>query len=302
MTVRAATPSDPVLRVQSHLTGRDVILLGWLADHGVLTSAQIAQALFPSLDFAQRRLRTLCTLGLTARFRPLKPDGGSNPYHYVLAQLGACMVAAQRGQPEPRPGQARERMRALTSRANLAHLLGVNQFFTDLAGHARTHPGARLDRWWPTAACTRIGAFADPCGNPYTPAIHPDGHAIYTEAGRTVAVFVEHDTGSEPLHVLIDKLPRYAALARVTGRDWPVLFWLHSAARERHLHDRLAAARASVAVVPVVPVATATRDHAAAEGLSPAEAIWWLHAHPGPLLRLTDLPGGWPAGTRSITP
>jgi hypothetical protein len=38
-------------------------------------------------------------------------------------------------------------------------------------------------------------------------------------------------------------------------------------------------------------MATATRDHASAEGLSPAEAIWWLHAHPGPLLRLVDLPG-----------
>jgi len=196
----AARASDPVLRVQSHLTERDVTLLGWLADHGVLTSAQIGHALFPSLDFAQRRLRTLCGLGLTARFRPLKPVGGSYPYHYVLAQLGACVVAAQRGQAQPRPGQARERMRALTSRANLAHLLGVNQFFTDLAGHARTHPGTCLERWWPTAACARIGAFADPgeftTVGAYTPAIRPDGHAVFTEHGRTVAIFVEHDTAA----------------------------------------------------------------------------------------------------------
>ena len=133
----------------------------------------------------------------------------------------------------------------------------------------------------------------------YTPAIRPDGHAVYTERGRTVAIFLEYDTGSEPLHVLIGKLPRYAALARVTGRDWPVLFWLHSVARERHLHDRLTEAQAWVTAVPV---ATATRDHAAAEGLSPARPIWCLHAHPGPLLRLTDLPGNRPAGTRSINP
>jgi len=292
-----------VLRVQSYLTERDVTLLGWLADHGVLTSAQIAHALFPSLDFAQRRLKTLCALGLTARFRPLKLEGGSYPYHYVLAQLGAQVVAAQRRQPPSRPGQARDRMRALTSRANLAHLLRVNQFFTDLAGHARTHPGARLERWWSTAACARIGAFAEPgeftTVGAYTPAIRPDGHAVYTEHGRTVAIFLEHDTGSEPLHVLTGKLPRYAALSRATGRDWPVLFWLHSAAREHHLHDRLTDAQAWVTAVSV---ATATRDHAAAEGLSPTEAIWCLHAHPGPLLRLTDLPGNWPAGTRPITP
>jgi hypothetical protein len=53
-----------VLRVQSHLTGRDVTLLGWLADHGVLTSAEIAHALFPSrpapaLDLATRLVPAL---------------------------------------------------------------------------------------------------------------------------------------------------------------------------------------------------------------------------------------------------
>jgi hypothetical protein len=46
-------------------------------------------------------------------------------------------------------------MRALTARSSLSHLLGVNQFFTDLAAHARTHPGARLERWWNYVQCTR---------------------------------------------------------------------------------------------------------------------------------------------------
>ncbi len=50
---------DPVLRVQESLTIRDRILLGWLYDHGVLTTDQIAHALFPSLDYAQTRLRRL---------------------------------------------------------------------------------------------------------------------------------------------------------------------------------------------------------------------------------------------------
>src|SRR5690349_9687079 len=89
--------TDHVLRVQSALTDRDHVLLGWLADHGVLTTAQIAHALFPSLDFAQERLRKLTTLGVLARFRPQRPDGGSYPYHYVLDQLGVDVVSAQRG-------------------------------------------------------------------------------------------------------------------------------------------------------------------------------------------------------------
>jgi hypothetical protein len=62
------------------LTARDRVLLGWLYDHGVLTSFQFAHALFLSLDFCQRRLRTLHRLKLVARFRPLRPGGGSYPH------------------------------------------------------------------------------------------------------------------------------------------------------------------------------------------------------------------------------
>lgn len=66
--------SEPLLRLQYRLTCRDLVLLGWLADHGMLTN-----------------------------------------------------------------------------RTNLPHLLAVNQFFTDLAGHARIHPETELTRWWPSS-------------------------------------------------------------------------------------------------------------------------------------------------------
>lgn len=99
--------SDLLLRSQAGLTDRDHTLLGWLADHGVLTSFQIAHALYPSLDFAQRRLRTLTQRDILGRFRPQKPDGGSYPYHYVLDQLGVDIVASQRGDDTPRRDQAR---------------------------------------------------------------------------------------------------------------------------------------------------------------------------------------------------
>ena len=64
---------EALLRVQYRLTERDLTLLGWLADHGVLTSPQIAHALYPSLDFAQRRLLKLTETGVIDRFRPLFP-------------------------------------------------------------------------------------------------------------------------------------------------------------------------------------------------------------------------------------
>src|SRR5690349_14596496 len=118
--------TEPVLRIQSHLTHRDHILLGWLYDHGLLTSAQIANALFPSLDFAQEGLRELCQLQLLPRSRPQKPDGAPCPSHYVLHQRGTAVVAVQRAEPIPRRDQARQRRWQLTNRANLPPLLGIN--------------------------------------------------------------------------------------------------------------------------------------------------------------------------------
>lgn len=280
--------SDALLRIQSRLTNRDHTLLGWLYDHGVLTSFQIAHALYPSVDYAQKRLRELTDHIVLARFRPQKPDGGSYPYHYVLDQLGTDVVAAQRGEPLPRRDQARLRRWHLTNRANLPHLLGTNQFFTDLASHARTHPDTSLDRWWPPARCQQPGAFHPPGPlNPtilaYQPKVRPDGHGIWTEHDRTLPFFVEYDNTTMPLGKLVDKIDGYLGLARTYHQIWPVLFSLHTAARERHLHQAL------TDVGIHYPVATTARDDAAQADASPADAVWWLHHHDGGLLRLIDL-------------
>ena len=95
------TSTDSVLRVRHQLTDRDWRLLGWLYDHRVLTSFQIAKALFPSLNFAQRRLGILTDLGVLARFRPLRLAGGTYPYHYVLAHTGGLLVAGTRASGRP---------------------------------------------------------------------------------------------------------------------------------------------------------------------------------------------------------
>jgi protein involved in plasmid replication-relaxation len=88
---------EDLLGVQAHLTDRDHLLLGWLADHGVLTTFQIAHALYPSRDFAQRRLKRLWQdKHLLGRFRPFRAEGGTYPYHWLLSQLGTDVVATQR--------------------------------------------------------------------------------------------------------------------------------------------------------------------------------------------------------------
>ena len=291
--------SDHVLRIQSVLTPRDHVLLGWLYDHGVLTTFQIAHALFPSLDFAQRRLGRLTTWGVVDRFRPFRPDGGSFPYHYVIDQLGAEVVAAQRGDPPPRPDHAKRRRRRWTSSQHLAHRLGANGFFTDLAGYARTHPGHQLTRWWPDAACRRPGAFArrddPPTAKALQANIHPDGHGRWRHGPVVVPFFLEYDTGTEPLSTLLAKLIGYTSMASRGGPAWPVLFSLHSTVRERHLHADLGEVRL------LMPVATTARDHTTREHLSPAERVWWLHGHDQDLT-LADLPGRDPDPKEEIDP
>lgn len=211
------------------------MLLGWLYDHGVLTSFQIAHALFPSLDFCQRRLRTLHRLKLVARFRPLRAGGGSYPYHYVIDQLGAEVVAAGRDERPPRRDHARTERRRWTAGRTLAHRRGVNLFFTDLASYARSHPHAELVTWLSESACARSGVFTsrdDPAlVRAYEPRVRPDGYGRWAEGGAVVPVFVEFDVGGEQLSVLTGKLPGYRDLFATIGRVWPVLFRLHSAAR-----------------------------------------------------------------------
>ncbi|WP_127499684.1 replication-relaxation family protein [Actinoplanes solisilvae] len=291
--------TEPILRVQSALTGRDLVLLGWLADHGVLTTEQIAAALFPSVNFAQRRLRALLALRVVDRFRPQRPDGGSWPYHWLLAQLGADVIAAQRGEPVPRRDLARQRRWQLTNRANLPHLLGVNDFFTRLAAHARTHPDARLERWWSAARCQQAGAFVtaadgrvDGTALAYRPRVRPDGHGIFTDSHGSTAFFLEYDLGTEPLTRLVDKIDGYHQLARVTGNLWPVLFWLPSTAREHHLHEALSTARSGYPAATAVhhrPGRPAPTSSSAPGPDDPAGPVWWLHHHPGPTLSLGAL-------------
>jgi len=278
--------SDRVLRVQSVLTARDLTLLEWLVDHGVLTSFQIAHALFPSLDFAQRRLTRLVAIGVVDRFRPFKLDGGSFPYHYVIDQLGAEVIAAQRDEPPPRPGYGRDRRRRWTSTRTIGHRLGINGFFTDLAGHARTHPDHALLRWWPESRCREPSAFAieeDAIDlRAYAMPIHPDGHGIWQAGDALVPFFLEYDTGLEPITELGHKMIGYTSLAVRRGPSWPVLFWLTKAERAVHLHEFL------TEIDDVrVPVATGVRDDTTGEA-GPAGRVWWLHRHPG-LLTLADL-------------
>jgi hypothetical protein len=260
-----------LLAALSHLTDRDLAIADWLDRHGVFTTGQLATAFFTSPITASHRLAKLRDLTLVDRFHRPLVGGGFGPWHWVIGPLGAGIAAARDVSP-PTARALRERHARLAASSQLIHRLGTNQFFVDLHAYARRSDGAvQLVRWWSDRETA----------DRYLRRIHPDGHALWSEDATTIGLFLEYDSGSQHLDRLVGKLDAYDQLARDGGPAYPVLFWLHATARERHLHQRLAGRRPGP-----VAVATAVRGTAA----DPAGPVWALVGDPHPRRRLVDLP------------
>jgi hypothetical protein len=169
--------------------------------------------------------------------------------------------------------------------------LGTNQIFTDLAGHARTHPGCRLQ--WPSADDYQSGggflhheqdnrSIMVVKGLP-----RPDGVGDWHEHGQRVSFLLEFDTGSESIGgVLVDKVIGYERVARHTVWRWPVLFVVPTVRREQNLHAELT----TTEVVRDAVIATTARDLLDTTGQSPADPVWRLHGHHRPRVPLIQLP------------
>ena len=282
----------------ARLTARDRWLLRMIAEHRVLTTAQVTQLAFGTTRAATARMTTLYQYRAVDRFRPLAP-AGSSPLHFILDEAGAMLLAAEDGITPADLGYRRDRSMAIALSPRLAHDTGANGIFTHLAATARASSGRQaLECWWGERRCAATwGGHA-----------RPDGYGRWTEQlpGRpavTIDFFLEYDTGTEPLSRVVAKLAGYAALAARTGITTPVLFWLRSPAREAALHARLAGLpppgirdAASAAQIPGVPVATAAPS---TSSQGPAGAAWLPAGSPGPRLRLAQLapPGAVPAGS-----
>ncbi|MEY9888395.1 hypothetical protein ABIA31_002035 [Catenulispora sp. MAP5-51] len=239
----------------------------------MLTTHQITRAFFDNPRVARRRVQILAEVGLIDCFRPALLIGTS-PKHCVLTALGLHAVAGLddgHEQPVPRAGE----LGRLTVRADLGHLVGVNDVFCGLLGSARTMTDASLEIWWSERACAKAwGTY-----------VRPDGFGRWHEGPRTVDFFLEYDTGTEHSPKILAKLPGYEAVAAATSIVTPVLFWLHSPRREQALHQRLARTHQTV------PIATAAGDSA---GADPSGAVWRrVGAESDARVSLADLAGVW---------
>jgi hypothetical protein len=278
---RPSRPTDPLSDLR-HLTSRDRTLLGWLAEHYVLTTEQITAGLFPSQRVAQKRLALLHRIDAVARFRfadthPTHPSARLAPlsYRYTLGRLGMLLhpdAYADPDNPAARsPRSDLERRGRIARSPQLNHLLGVNQFFIDLHAHARTHSGTRLARWWSEQHATAVYSTAA--------RVQPDGHGIWEAADRRVGFFLEHDNATEDLPRVIGKLKAYETLATsLRGPRYSVLLWVPDRVRETNL------LRALTGVSTAMPVATAVHNH------DPAGPRWALPGDAGPRLHLHELP------------
>jgi len=92
--IRPKVDDRLVMAVAHRLTERDRSILTMLFRHRVFTTDQLAEMYFDNLNTAQHRLITLYQLRLVDRFQPIDRRFVSQPYHYVLDQLGAMVMAA----------------------------------------------------------------------------------------------------------------------------------------------------------------------------------------------------------------
>jgi hypothetical protein len=272
------------------ITARDRQLIRLVRDHRVLTSPQITQMFFDSDDATRKRLLALTRMGILERFRPnLPPAMGTAPYHYVIGETAAAVLASEDGVDLREAGYRRDRVLGIAFSQKLAHTVGTNGIAAALYGYARRHPTAELTTWWPEGRCmTEWGQI-----------VRPDAYGRWRHDGNTVDFFLEYDTGTESLDRVARKLDGYIELTEATRIVTPVLFWVQGERREANLRKKLKHHPAHM----FVPIATGCAD---SQGLpdddGPAGARWLPSDVDGPRVRPARLIAHWPGlGPQPVT-
>lgn len=243
---------SPLLYLSRRLTDRDRNLLEDLFEHRVLTTHQIEELYFTSGPVTRRRLVELYRLGLIDRFQP--PALGSAPYHYVLDDLGARVVAAQRGLEFRDLGFRKEKVAELPHRRETRHLVEANGFFTRVAWACRNDRTHSLTEWWGELRCRRR----------WGEMVLPDGYGRLDGPGEPTSFFLEYDRGTESPGRLAAKLHGYERVALLQDRPDALLFCFPDP-------DREASARKRLHGLNGIAVATASWDRVS---VAPLGSVW----------------------------
>jgi hypothetical protein len=145
------------------------------------------------------------------RFRPQPKVGeGSHPYHWILDEAGALLVADWKGIDRSELRYTRDDGLRLAGSRNLTHHVEANEFFVRLALEAHS-AGGELREWFGvrTLAYMFSGVVV---ADGYGVLVMPDAPPLH--------VLLELDRATEAAQVLRDKAKRYAeALPHSSLRD-----------------------------------------------------------------------------------
>jgi len=232
-----------IAALASRLTERDRLVALDCYEHRVLTTEQLRRLHFRSPSKARRRLELLYQLRVLDRFRPPSRHGeGSSPYHWILDEAGAHVVAQALGVERSELGWRHQAAIAIAASSTLAHQLEVNEFFSRLAEETR-QDGGRLAAWWGERRClAALGGQAA-----------PDGYGRFELPGQgPVSFLLELDRGTEEHERLRQKARRYArALPRseLSVDDPVVVVAVPTPARRDNLARALAGSSAPLRVI-----------------------------------------------------
>lgn len=249
------------------LTARDCWAIDMIAEHRVLTAGQLVALGFgPTVANAARRLRILTSRGWLDRFYCRLLDDLTVETGWCLGPFGAARTHPP-AEPARSPARVYRAFDRLRFHPQLDMLVATNQFFVDLASHARATAGCDLRTWWSPRTCDEVGA--------------PGWYGEYIHQGRRVGFWFEPDPGEG---AVARRVHRYRPLAARTGLG-TVLFRIGDQQREEQLHEHLDRLN-----LTGLTVATSYPDLG-----HPAGLVWLTHASGG-RVALHELPEAEPLG------
>ncbi|GLH97788.1 replication-relaxation family protein [Phytohabitans aurantiacus] len=261
-------PAELSLYELGRTTRRDRWAILMIAEHRILTTGQLTALGFdPESASTERRLRILARRGWLDRFAIGPTRTGTIEIVWCLGPLGA-VLATHPHYPGPGPAHVYRQQQRLQADPHLAELWDLNQFFVELATHARGRAATDLRTWWSPRTCADAIA----------PAKHRVWHGEYIHDGQRYGFWLEPDHGDTTIASVAGRIHRYRPVADRTGLA-TVLFRTTDPHREAALHQQLARLN-----LDQLTVATTHPDAG-----HPATRVW-LPAGARERLAMVDLP------------
>lgn len=188
----------------SALPERDRRLLEWLVVGEVVTAGQAAILAYGPLRVAQRRLAKLVAYGMLRGFWAANAQRPRGRHAYRLTD------ALRRYLERRLWGDQRPRRQPRGDESSTVHHLAVHDLLVGLLSAAQPEVG--LLAWLPERVC-------EPLFDGY---LRPDALAAVGVDHRLSLTFIERDTGSERLAVVLAKARRYVAVLRSHRESHPV--------------------------------------------------------------------------------